>query len=64
MPIRYLKVWKAKRRTKDGVPMVPTVIRLPRELQERLQAHATRMGISVASLIRIACVEWLERHEK
>lgn len=37
---------------------------IPLELYTRLKAEADRKSVSVASIVRIACAEYLEKNEK
>ena len=37
---------------------------IPDQLYERLKEKAEQKGITVASLIKLACSEWLEKQDK
>jgi hypothetical protein len=43
--------------------MDPIPIRLPQEIQDQIHAVATRMGLSKASVARMAITQWLEAAE-
>lgn len=38
--------------------------RIPNDLYARLEALAEKVGLSVSALLRVAALEYLERHEK
>jgi len=44
--------------------MVKRSIDFPNEFYERLQAQASKMGVTVSAVIKIACSEYLEKVQK
>ncbi|MCL4493915.1 MAG: hypothetical protein M1294_03775 [Firmicutes bacterium] len=40
-----------------------TTIRFPGPVYQRLEKASERTGLSINSLVTIACLDWLRRHE-